>query len=294
MQSILVNQDLASLRIDKLLCKKFDISFSLAQKLVREKKIKVNDKKADTNYKAQVGDTILIFVNLPPRIENNYSKPTISKQKQQKFWDTKIFEDENIVVINKPSGLASQGGSGIDISVDDFINLKNYQLVHRLDKDTSGLLLIAKNNLSAEFLTNCFKNKTINKTYIALVYGLVKKESGTIDIPLAKKRIGISEKVQADIEFGKPAITKYKVLKHFNDFTELELSPITGRTHQLRVHCKEIGHPILNDMKYGGKKVLRKEKFPRLCLHAYKIIIENYFGKTLILQTPRPNFTLKI
>ena len=294
MQSILVNQDLASLRIDKLLCKKFDISFSLAQKLVREKKIKVNDKKADTNYKAQVGDTILIFVNLPPRIENNYSKPTISKQKQQKFWDTKIFEDENIVVINKPSGLASQGGSGIDISVDDFINLKNYQLVHRLDKDTSGLLLIAKNNLSAEFLTNCFKNKTINKTYIALVYGNVKKESGTIDIPLAKKRIGISEKVQADIEFGKPAITKYKVLKHFTDFTELELSPITGRTHQLRVHCKEIGHPILNDMKYGGKKVLRKDKFPRLCLHAYKINIENYFGKTLNLQTPRPNFTLKI
>ena len=87
---------------------------------------------------------------------------------------------------------------------------------------------------------------------------------------------------------------KYKVLKHFNDFTELELSPITGRTHQLRVHCKEIGHPILNDMKYGGKKVLRKEKFPRLCLHAYKINIENYFGKTLNLQTPRPNFTLKI
>lgn len=294
MQSILVNQDLASLRIDKLLCKKFDISFSLAQKLVREKKIKVNDKKADTNYKAQIGDTILIFVNLPPRIENSISKPTISKQKQQKFWDTKIFEDENIIVVNKPSGLATQGGSGIDISVDDFINLKNYQLVHRLDKDTSGLLLIAKNNLSAEFLTNCFKNKTINKTYIALVFGLVKKESGTIDIPLAKKRIGISEKVQADIEFGKPAITKYKVLKHFNDFTELELSPITGRTHQLRVHCKEIGHPILNDMKYGGKKVLRKEKFPRLCLHAYKINIENYFGKNLNLQTPRPNFTLKI
>jgi 23S rRNA pseudouridine955/2504/2580 synthase len=294
MQSILVNQDLASLRIDKLLCKKFDISFSLAQKLVREKKIKVNDKKADTNYKAQIGDTILVFVNLPGRIENNYSKPTISKQKQQKFWDTKIFEDENIVVINKPSGLATQGGTGIDISVDDFINLKNYQLVHRLDKDTSGLLLIAKNKLSADFLTNCFKNKTINKTYIALVYGNVKKESGTIDIPLAKKRIGLNEKVQADIEFGKPAITKYKVLKHFNDYTELELSPITGRTHQLRVHCKEIGHPILNDIKYGGKKVMCKDKFPRLCLHAYKINIEDYFGKNLNLQTPRPNFTLKI
>ena len=293
MQSILVNQDLASFRIDKLLCKKFDISFSLAQKLVREKKIKVNNKKADTNYKTLVGDIILIFVNLPPRIENNISKPTISKQKQQKFWDTKIFEDENIIVINKPSGLATQGGSGIDISVDDFINLKNYQLVHRLDKDTSGLLLIAKNNLSAEFLTNCFKNKTINKTYIALVYGNVKKESGTIDIPLAKKRIGINEKVQADIEFGKSAITKYKVLKHFHDYTELELLPITGRTHQLRVHCKEIGHPILNDIKYGGKKVLCKNKFPRLCLHAYKINIENYFGKTLNIQTPRPNFTLE-
>lgn len=114
-------------------------------------------------------------------------KPKISLAKQQKFWENIIFEDENIIAINKPSGLATQAGSKIEISVDDFVKLKNYQLVHRLDKDTSGLLIIAKNNISAEILTTSFKNKTINKTYIALIHGNLKKTSGIIDIPLSQK-----------------------------------------------------------------------------------------------------------
>ena len=105
--------------------------------------------------------------------------------------------------------------------------------------------------------------------------------------------LGKNEKVQADFEFGKKAITNYRVIKNFNDFTQLELNPITGRTHQLRVHCKEIGHPILNDIKYGGKKVDFKTTFPRLCLHSFKIEIPNYNQQTLVIQTPPPNFTLK-
>lgn len=293
MLSIIIKDEDKILRIDKFLCHKFDISFALAQKLIREKKVKINNGKALINQKIQIGDNILILENLKTRIINIKNKPQISLAKQQKFWQNIIYEDENIVAINKPSGLATQGGTSIDIAIDDFVKVKKYQLVHRLDKDTSGLLLIAKNNSSAEFLTNYFKNKKIQKTYIALVYGIVKKTAGTINIPLSKQQIGKNDKVQADFEFGKSAITNYQVVRHYHDYTELELSPITGRTHQLRVHCKEIGHPILNDIKYGKSKVSYSNKFPRLCLHSYQISIEDYFGKKLVIKTPYPNFTLK-
>lgn len=278
-------------RIDKFLCHKFDISFSLSQKIIREKKILINQKFAQINNKILAGDQIIINDKLTARNSRQIHK--ISLEKIKKFWKNTIYEDENIIAINKPSGLASQGGSGIEISVDDFVKEQKFQLVHRLDKDTSGLLLIAKTKESAEFLTNLFKKKEIEKTYIALVDGVVKKENGIIDIPLSKQNIGKNEKVQIDIEFGKIAITKYRVINIFNNITELELKPITGRTHQLRVHCKEIGHPIINDYKYGGKKVAIKDKFSRLCLHSYQIIIHDYYGKELSLKTPYPNFTFK-
>ena len=160
-------------RIDKFLCHKFDISFSLSQKIIREKKILINQKTAQISNKIQAGDQIIINDKLTTRNPKQINK--ISLEKIKKFWKNTIYEDENIIAINKPSGLASQGGSGIEISVDDFVRDRKFQLVHRLDKDTSGLLLIAKTKASAEFLTNLFKNKEIEKTYIALVDGVVKK-----------------------------------------------------------------------------------------------------------------------
>jgi len=292
MTVILVNSSDKLGRIDKFLCHKFDISFSLSQKIIREKKILINQKIAQINNKILVGDQIIINDKLS--IRNQQVTPKISLDKIKKFWQNIIYEDENLIAINKPSGLATQGGSGIEISVDDFVKERKFQLVHRLDKDTSGLLLIAKNNEIADFLGNLFKNKEIEKTYIALVDGIVKKESGIIDIPLLKQNIGKNEIVQADIEFGKKAVTKFRTLNKFHNITELELKPITGRTHQLRVHCKEIGHPIINDYKYGGKKVAMKDKYPRLCLHSYQIKINQYFGKELLIKTPYPNFTFKI
>ncbi|MFZ9180903.1 MAG: RluA family pseudouridine synthase [Rickettsiales bacterium] len=291
MTTILVKSSDKLGRIDKFLCHKFDISFSLSQKIIREKKILINQKIAQINNKIQINDQIIINDKLP--IRNQFEATKISSEKIKKFWQNIIYEDENLIAINKPSGLATQGGSGIEISVDDFVKERKFQLIHRLDKDTSGLLLIAKNKDSADFLGNLFKNKEIEKTYIALVDGIVKKPSGIIDMPLLKQNIGKNEKVQVDIEFGKKAITKYQVLKTFQNITELELKPITGRTHQLRVHCKEIGHPIINDYKYGGKKVAMKDKFSQLCLHSYQIIIHQYYGKELVIKTPYPNFTFK-
>jgi len=285
-----VTKDLTGLRLDKYLCKKFDISFGLAQKVIREKKIKVNGARVDAAYKTHEADQIEVFTELNKRYATENKKPKVSAEKLKKFSSWIIFQDENLIAINKPSGLATQGGSGIEISVDDFLNDTELQLVHRLDKETSGILLIAKNSKAAEFLTDGFKNKTIKKTYLAVVRGIVKKPEGTINIPLRKKLLGKNEKVQPDFAEGKEAITDYKLLRSFFDHSLLELKPLTGRTHQLRVHCKEIGHAIINDVKYGGKEVLRKDICKRLCLHAYKIEIDDYFGKKLKIETEQPEF----
>lgn len=290
MPLVQVDQDSTGLRLDKFICKKFDVSFGLSQKIIREKKVKVNGARVDPAHKIEEGDEIEIFSDLRIRTEFHKTKPRISDEKMKKFSSWIIYEDENLVAINKPSGLATQGGSGIEISVDDFITPKKWQLVHRLDKDTSGILLIAKNSKTADFLTNAFKGKTIRKTYLALVAGLPKKWDGVINIPLRKKVLGKNEKMRPDFEEGKEAITEYKVVKDFDDYALLELNPITGRTHQLRVHCKEIGHPILNDVKYGGKEVIRKDVCKRLCLHAYKIKLADYFGKELEIKTAAPEF----
>ncbi len=297
MALIQVNKDLAGLRLDKFLCKKFDISFGVAQKVIREKKIKVNGLRVDAAYKVEDSDQIEIFTDLQNRRENQKKTPNISKNKKRDFSSWVIFEDENMVAINKPSGLASQGGSGIEISVDDFISsfqqtheAEKLQLVHRLDKDTSGILMIAKNNKAAVLLTDAFRNKTITKTYLALVRGVPKKSEGVINIPLRKKLLGKNEKVSPDFEEGKEAITEFKLLEDFGDYALLELRPLTGRTHQLRVHCKEIGHAILNDIKYGGRDVIRKDISKRLCLHAYKIELADYFGKVLKIETDLPEF----
>ncbi len=338
MPTVQINQDFAGLRLDKFLCQNFDIPFGLAQKLIREKKVKVNDKRVDAAYKIEDADQVEVFSDLKPRLNTEKKKPKVSAQKIKNFLATIIYQDENLIAIEKPSGLATQGGSGVEISVDDLLfclkdlpknNAKNHkredknsssknsdknlapenvnsqepeslatpalgvdspQLVHRLDKDTSGILLIARNKKAAELLTHAFKNKTIEKTYLALVNGVVKKTEGVINIPLRKKFVGKNEKVYPDFEDGKEAITNFKVRKTFADYSAMELNPITGRTHQLRVHCKELGHPIINDVKYGGIAVARKELSDRLCLHAYKIKLTDYFGKELLIESKIPDF----
>jgi 23S rRNA pseudouridine955/2504/2580 synthase len=289
MHNLVVSADIDSFRLDKFLCKKFDISFSLAQKLIREKKVKVNGNRVNFSHKIKEGDQIEIFTDLKSRYFKD-NKKTISNNKIENFWKNIIFENENFIIINKPSGLATQGGSGVNISVDDFISLKNYQLVHRLDKDTSGILLIAKNSVIADYLNSAFKNKQVAKTYLALVYGELKKDSGIINIPIIKKNLGKNDRVLPDFVDGKEAITNYKVLNVFKNYSLLELKPITGRTHQLRVHCKEIGHPIINDIKYGGKKVINNNLSNRLCLHAYEIEFTDIDGKKIKAKTELPEF----
>lgn len=277
MKKIIILEENVGKRIDKFLCEKFDISFVISQKIIRQKKLKINGSRVDANYRLEDEDEITLYTDLVDRIVREKKKPFLSPEKIKKFDSYIIYEDEGMAAIDKPSGLAVQGGSGIQFCVDDFATAKGWSLVHRLDKDTSGVLLLAKNKATSTKLLDGFKNKTINKTYEAYIYGNLSKDEGTINIPLKKKAVRGVEKVYPDVEEGKEAITKFKVLESYEDYSLVELKPITGRTHQLRVHMKEMGCPIINDAKYGGRKVLRSDLGSNMCLHAKTIEVDGKF-----------------
>ena len=236
---------------------------------------------------------VLTSLNFQPKAVK--IKKSVNSNVVQAVKSSIIFQDQNIIILNKKSGLAVQGGSGISTSVDDilpylkFENIQNPKLVHRLDKDTSGILLIARNKDASTLLTSYFKNKKIEKTYIALVKGRLSKDEGKIQMPLIKKYQGKNEKVYKDDVLGKEAVTYYKLLQYYpdKDISAVKVNPITGRTHQIRVHLKEIGHPIIGDFKYGANNTdfANLNMHHRLYLHSFSIKIDDFFGKSLNMST---------
>lgn len=215
-----------------------------------------------------------------------------------------VYEDVNILVINKPSGLITHPKDATDKqeSVTGWLVEKYPEistvgedplrpgLVHRLDKDTSGLLVIAKNQNSFFYLKGLFQDKKIKKFYMALVCGRPKESKGIIDAPMG--RIGMKRTTQLlgkkKLKDEKTAITKYKTLKNFRDFTLLEVSPHTGRTHQIRVHLKSIGTPVAGDPLYGHKNLNGPKEPERLFLHAYKLQFVSPDGKALTIEVDLP------
>ncbi len=249
---------------------------SLIEKIIRQNKIKVNNKKTKSSYRVQEGDVIELFnidkFKITSRSKIIKYKPS---NKEIKSYEKFILENnENFLVVNKPSGVAVQSGTKsfrniIDILKDSdiFLNTKPF-IVHRLDKETSGVLIIAKNREYAQLFTSLFRIRKIHKTYLALVYGKLKSNNLTLKDELIT--------YENDTKVKQKAITHLKVIKKTDDFSYLELNPITGRKHQIRKQLFNIGHPILGDKKYflNNNTVYRDKN---LMLHAYKIkfMIEN-------------------
>ncbi len=215
-----------------------------------------------------------------------------------------VYEDKNILVINKPSGLITHPKNAEDNQdsvtgwlVEKYPEIKTVGedplrpgLVHRLDKDTSGLLVIAKNQNSFVYLKSLFQDRKIKKYYLALVHGRPKEPKGIIDAPMG--RIGMKRTTQVrgnkKLKDKKEAVTEYSTLKNFRDFTLLEVSPHTGRTHQIRVHLKSIGTPVAGDPLYGYKNITGPKQPERLFLHAYKIQFVSPDGKSLTIEIDLP------
>mgnify|MGYP000527725406 CR=1 FL=1 len=204
---------------------------------------------------------------------------------------------KSALVINKPPGLATQGGTNTFNHVDGLLDAyvegeddPRPRLVHRLDKDTSGILLIARTPGSAAFFSKRFSGRSAKKVYWALVVGVPEQHAGEIDAPLAKQPGTGGEKMHVDMEDGQPAKTRYRVVERAgNRAAWLELEPLTGRTHQLRVHCAAMGHPIVGDGKYGGKDAFLTGTISRkMHLHARRLIISQPGGGQLDVTAELP------
>lgn len=272
--------------------KKYNLNFNLANKLIRSRKVKINNQRISRNSSIITGDKVDIFFQL----SNVLSKSKTCKVPKKFISVLKksvIYKDNHIIALNKPAAIAVQGGSKIGLNIEialqylRFDNNNKPKLVHRLDKDTSGVLLLARTQDAAKVIFEKFCDHQIEKKYLALIKGVPSKNDGIIDIPLMKKYFKGVEKVYRD-ENGKNAISHYKVIVQMENHSLVELRPKTGRTHQLRVHCKEIGHPIIGDGKYGGKKSFIEKLPNKLCLHASEIKIIDFYGKDLIIKTPKP------
>ena len=237
------------MRLDEYIKTKYDMSRSKAQKLNNDNLILVNGEHKNNSYIVEDKDVIEL-------IENKEYVP--SKFKGENIPLDIVYEDEDIVIINKASGMVVHPASGnyentlvnaliYRYNLDD-TNVRS-GIVHRIDKDTSGLVIVAKNDKTLELLTEMFKNKQIKKTYLAIVDGVINNKSGTINAPITRD-VKDRKKMMVGKD-GKNSITHFYVLKTFKNNTYLSLNLETGRTHQIRVHMAYIGHPITNDKVYG-------------------------------------------
>lgn len=264
------------LRIDKFLMNLIpNATRNKIQNAASAGDIYVNDVPVKSNYKVKPLDVVRILLSHPP-FENRVDPENIPLDI--------VYEDDALLLINKPAGLVVHPGHGnytgtlVNALAYHFENLpmnssERPGLVHRIDKDTTGLLVIAKTEAAMTHLAKQFEAKTSEREYIALVWGNVKEDEGTIEGNIArhlKDRMQMA--VFADPEIGKPAITHYKVLERFGYVTLVSCILETGRTHQIRVHMKHIGHPLFNDARYGGDLILKGTTFTK-----YKQFVDNCF-----------------
>jgi 23S rRNA pseudouridine955/2504/2580 synthase len=272
------------------------LSHGRLEKLLRTGQIRVDGKRARAGDAIAPGQAIRVPPLPDTPAPSSSPRPQARPQDVALLRDAVLYRDDWAIVVNKPAGLAVQGGTNTERHVDALLDGLRFdsrerpRLVHRLDKDTSGVLLIARNAAAAAFFTRAFRDKTTRKVYWAVVVGLPKLRQGRIDLALAKSGGAARERVQAD-EAGKSAVTYYAVVDHAAARASwLALLPVTGRTHQLRAHCAEIGTPILGDGKYGGSgaQIPGGAASHQLHLHARSLAIPHPQGGTLSVTAPLP------
>jgi len=244
-------------RIDKILAERLEKSRSQVQSWLKSGQIKVNGAAIKPNYKVMADDRVELTL---PKVT------TLNVQPENLLLDI-VYEDHDLVVVNKPQGMVVHPSAGhatgtlVNALLYHIDNLSSINdvirpgIVHRIDKDTSGLLMVAKNNQAHQILAKQLKNHTLLRKYIALVHGDFAHDTGKIELPIARSRE--NRKKQAIVANGKPAVTFFKVLERFGDYTLVELQLETGRTHQIRVHMAYIGHPVAGDPIYGLRKTLK-------------------------------------
>lgn len=292
-QLLEVAPELAGQRIDNFLRTQLKgVPKTLIYRILRKGEVRVNKGRIKPEYKLQAGD----IIRVPPlRLAERDEPVPLAQGLLQRLEAAIVFEDKALIVLNKPAGIAVHGGSGLNYGVIEAFrqlrpDAKDIELVHRLDRDTSGLLMIAKKRSMLRHLHEALRGDGVDKRYMALVRGNWPTATKKVSAPLQKSNLRSGERmVEVDPE-GKEALTIFRVLRRFGDFATLvEASPITGRTHQIRVHAKHAGHSIAGDSKYGDDEFsneIRELGGKRLFLHAYALKISLPEGGVLELEAP--------
>lgn len=298
-----VTADEAGLRLDRWFKRRYpELPHGRLQKLARSGQIRVDGKRAKPADRLEAGQQIRVPpLGPPPERPAARPPPKASDADAAMIREAVIFEDELTLALNKPPGLASQGGSGTQRHVDGILKAlagggEAPRLVHRLDRDTSGVLLLGKTASAAAALARSFRDRSTRKVYWALVAGAPQPTQGTIDLALKKAGGKGREKMTWEDGDGDRAITDYAVLEKAGRFAALvALKPLTGRTHQLRAHMAAIGHPILGDGKYGGEDAaLPGMRLPKgMMLHARSLDLPHPSGRGRLFVEADPPIGFK-
>lgn len=264
-------------------------------RMVRKGEVRVNKGRVDVSYKLALGDIVRIPpVRVAERDDAIILQPTLKFSLETQI----LYEDEGFIVLNKPAGFAVHGGSGVNSGVIEALRLirpqqKFLELVHRLDKETSGCLLIAKKRSVLKLLHEMFRGDGMQKTYLALLSGQFKRKKQLVDVPLLKNVAQGGERMVVVSQAGKTAETLFTRLKQFEQATLVHAAPKTGRTHQIRVHAAWLGHPIVADDRYGDDEVnksFKKRGYKRLFLHAEQLqFVHPVSGSALHFSAPLPD-----
>lgn len=295
MNTLVVDEINKGKRLDSYISDNMDkISRSFAQKLIENQQITINGKNEKASYKVCVGDKVEVDV---PEAQD-------TRLKAQDIPVEVVYEDKDIIVVNKPKGMVVHPANGnpdgtlvnaiLAMCKDSLSGIGGEirpGIVHRLDKDTSGLLIIAKNDEAHVKMSKQIQDRLVTKKYIALVKGVVKDDEATIDMPIARSKV--DRKKMAVDKDGKQAVTHFKVIKRYKRYTLLEIKIDTGRTHQIRVHMAKIGYPVVGDMVYSnGKNEFGVEG---QMLHAKSLEFSHPItGKKMHLEAPLPEYFTKV
>jgi len=258
---------------------------------LRKGEFRVNKGRAKADYRLAEGDVVRIppvrtpEPNEPARVPGYWTEMLAGRV---------IYEDESLLAIDKPSGLAVHGGSGLDFGLIECLRQarpkdRSLELVHRLDRDTSGLILVARKPAALRDLHKQLRDDKVDKRYLALVEGAWPRNRRVIEAPLAKNTLKSGERMVRVSKEGKPSITEFSVIERFGSATLMEAKPVTGRTHQIRVHAQFAGHALLGDAKYSndtGQALAREMNLKRLFLHARSLSFRVPGGSRITLEAP--------